>query len=398
MTALSLSNWENTSFMGVHNPEIWDAFTRAINELKQFVWDDPRIDDDLARAEGVRYLTRLIAGAIPMTMECWDPDYPSLLKFLSSRIQYGIPAADALYQWAAVHGDHVYRIKGWRGSAHMMDVESRSGHFAHVDQWRVVDRSSELQSNADGSIEIVLSREEQPGNWIRIGEGPGDIIFRQYFYDWLNEESAQLQISRDGANYPPPAVSKARIAQHMQLLIDWLRNLPAFFAKQVQSYYQISTNTMAFDEVAIGWAELRYGKCPYQCAPDEALIIDVRPPDAEYWSFQLYSQYWDARDWHLRQTSINGHQAVLDKDGMFRAVVAHSDPGVKNWLDAAGHQTGLLSARYFRAKAINVPTITRVKLDQLRGIITEDNAYLSREARSEALQARFQSVIRRGCI
>ena len=36
---------------------------------------------------------------------------------------------------------------------------------------------------------------------------------------------------------------------------------------------------------------------------------------------------------------LNGHQAVLD-DGVFRAVVAHRDPGVANWLDTAGNRRG----------------------------------------------------------
>lgn len=397
MTNLALSSWGEMP-PDVRTPAIWVAFSKAVEELQCIVWDDPRIDDDLSRAEGVRYLTRLIAGAIPMTMECWNPDYPDLLKFLSSRIQYGLPAADALYHWAAVHGDHVYRIKGTRGTSHMIDIESRTGHFAHIGDWQVVDRSSEFHSNADGSIEFVLSRHEQPGNWIQIGEGIGDIIFRQYFYDWLSEEPARVHISRDGAHYPPPPLSEDVIAWRTQLLIDWLRNLPVFFAQQVKSYYAIPTNTMAFDELSIGWAELRYGKSHYECCKDEALIVEVRPPDAEYWSVQLYSQFWDARDWRFRQTSINGHQAVLDADGVFRAVVSHVDPGVRNWLDAAGHQTGLLSARYFRAVTTNVPTITRVKLSDIRSHIADESLYITPEARSEQLRARAESVIRRGCI
>lgn len=398
MTDLMLQKWaeNNTPFNG--NVELWQAFSKAVSDLQKLVWEDPRIKDELTKAEGLRYLTRLVAGAIPMTMESWNPDYPSLLTFLSSRIQYGLPAADALYQWATVHGDHVYRIKGERGSAYMLDVESRKGHFAHVDRWQVVDRSSAFEVNDDGSFEIVLSREKQPGNWLEIGEGLGDIIFRQYFYDWEHEQPARVQITRDNAHYPAPPLTPDVIAKRMQLLIDWISTLPAFFATQVESYYAVPTNDMTFDEVSIGWAELRYGKCNYECAEDEALVIELTPPQAQYWSLQLYSQYWDARDWNLRQTSINGHQALIDPDGKFRAVISHRDPGVQNWLDAASHTTGLLSARYFRADAFIVPKITRVKLADVHQYISNPAQAINENSRSEQLRKRAESVTRRGCL
>lgn len=398
MSETTLAAWANTPAVSAHSPEIWHAFAEAVAGLESIVWSDPRVVDDLSRAEGLRYLTRLIAGAIPMTMECWDPEYPAFLKFLSSRIQYGLPAADALYQWAPVHGDHVYRIKGPRGTAHMLDIETRVGHFAHIGQWQIVDRGCDFAPDSDGYIDIVLSHREQPGNWVKIPEGYGDIIFRQYFYDWQNEVPAQLSISREGARYPAPAPGAEDLAQRGRLLIDWLRNLPGFFAEQVKSYYAHPVNTMAFDSLSIGWAELRYGKMAYECAADEALIIEVKPPVAEYWSLQLYSHYWDARDWHLRPTSINGHQAQLDEHGVFRGVISHSDPGVANWFDAGGHVTGLLSARYFRAETVPVPVITRVKLADVAAHFGEPEGTVTPEQRSEQLRLRHESVIRRGCL
>jgi hypothetical protein len=390
--------WRDLAPMSLDTPEIWNAFSEAVNGLKSFVWDDPRIDSEMARAEGVRYLTRLLAGAIPMTMEAWNPDYPSLFTFLTSRIQYGLPAADACYQWAATHGDHVYRIKGQRGSAHMLDVESRVGHFAHISGWQLCDRRGDFETDDDGNIEIVLSREEQPGNWVKIPEGLGDIVFRQYFYDWDKEEPARLQISRDGARYPAPAISPETMVMRTQLLIDWLKNLPAFFAQQLNSYYAMPSNTMIIDEVSIGWADLRYGKAVYECAEDEALIIEVVPPQATYWSIQLYSQYWDARDWNLRQTSINGHQAQFNNDGVFCAVISHTDPGVANWLDAAKHTTGLLSLRYFRAETLPVPSIRRVKLAELANALAPNCPTVSADERSELLRKRAEAVVRRGCL
>lgn len=381
---------------GLPDPSQWTEMTRAMTDLQALVWNDPLIRDDLTRAEGLRYLTRLIAGALPMTLDMATPEHPQFFHFLSTRIHWGLPATDCNYQWAAVHGDHVYRITGDRGSAHLFDVEVREGHIARLPEWRLFDRRSDFQVMDDDQIEIVLSRCEQPGNWIRLPDGPANIVVRQYYYDWSHERSARLKIRCDGATYPPPALTPAVIAQRCELFKDWLRYVPEGCAQVVRTYYQAPEDSLLFDAIDFGWKDLKYGKGTYRCATDEALILEVRLPDAPYWSIQLASHFWEARDWHLRQTSLNGHQARIDDDGVFRAVICHQDPGVPNWLDAGGHERGLIAIRYFRASTTPIPTIRRVKLAQLHSDLPASTPAVSLALRQEILRERADSVTRRG--
>lgn len=380
--------------MGFQSPAIWLEMSRAIEKLQRWVWDDPLIKDELTRAEGVRYLSRLVAGALPMTLDASSADYPQFLHFLNTRIHYGLPATDCHYVWAPVHGDNTYKIKGDRGTARLFDIETRNGHFAHVADWTLEDRRSQFEVDSDNQVEIILSREPQPGNWIQLAEGYGNIIFRQYFYDWENERPAALTIERLGASYPPPALSDDDIARRCQLFVDWLQNLPARFAEVYRSYHEAPQNALIFDAIDFGWKDLRYGKGTYACAKDEALIIEVKLPEAQYWSIQLCSHFWEARDYHLRQTSLNGHQAHIDEDGVFRAVIAHDDPGVANWLDAGGHPHGLISLRYYKADSAPVPSIRRVKRSQLSTQLPASTAKLSPEQRQQSLRARARSVTR----
>ena len=44
-------------------------------------------------------------------------------------------------------------------------------------------------------------------------------------------------------------------------------------------------------------------------------------PTALYWSVSLGNYWWETIDYANRQSSLNGHQAVVDDDGVFRAVV-----------------------------------------------------------------------------
>ena len=61
----------------------------------------------------------------------------------------------------------------------------------------------------------------------------------------------------------------------------------------------------------------------WKLAPDEALIIEVTPPEGLYWSYSLGNIWWETIDYGNRQSSLNGFQAVVDDDGKVRVVVAH---------------------------------------------------------------------------
>lgn len=393
-----MSNSTQLQHFGFTEPTVWREVVKVMGDLEKLVWNDPLVTDDLTRAEGVRYLTRLIAGALPMTMELADPNYPQFFHLLSTRIHWGLPATDCHYQWASVHGDNVYRISGDRGTARVFDIETRKDHFAHIAEWTLHDRLTQFEVGPGNHVDIILSRERPPGvrNWIQLAEGPGNIIFRQYYYDWNTEQPARLTIVNESATYPPPALSTAAIADGLELFCDWLRQVPARFQQVVNSYYAAPANSMVFDTIDFGWKSLKYGKGIYQCAPDEALILEVKLPKSYYWSIQLCSHYWEARDYHLRQTSLNGHQAQIDDDGMFRAVISHEDPGIANWLDAGGHEKGLLAIRYYEPDSTPIPTMRRVKLSELRSALPASTPSISVEARQKSLRDRAWSVARLG--
>jgi hypothetical protein len=377
------------------DPTLWLQMTKAMEDLKKWVWQDPLIKDDHTRAEGVRYLTRLIAGAMPMTMDTSSPEFPQFFHFLTTRIHWGLPATDCYYVWAPVHGDYTYKIYGNKGTARVFDIETRDGHIAHISDWNIVDRKSDFETDENNNVEIILSKDEQPGNWIKLHEGYGNIIFRQYYYDWDNEVPADVRIERVGAKYPAPPMTAAEIKERCGLLIDWLQQLPERFAQVYHSYHDAPADALIFDSIDFGWQDLRYGKGTYDCAEDEAIIVEVTPPKAHYWSIQLCSHFWEARDYHQRQSSLNGHQARLDENGTFTAVISHTDPGVANWLDAGGHQHGLVSIRYYKADGTPVPSLRKVKLADLANEIPAGTPMVGPEERQKLLLARARSIPRR---
>jgi hypothetical protein len=134
----------------------------------------------------------------------------------------------------------------------------------------------------------------------------------------------------------------------------------------------------------------------WELGDDEALVIEVTPPESLYWSVSLGNYWWETIDYANHQSSLNGHQAVIDDDGAFRAVVAHRDPGVANWLDTAGHGCGPAIFRWVRsAGAPPVPDTRVVRLDELDRFLPATAARVDPAARQQVIASRRAAVRRR---
>jgi hypothetical protein len=89
-----------------------------------------------------------------------------------------------------------------------------------------------------------------------------------------------------------------------------------------------------------------------------------------------------------RQTSLNGAQACIDRDGRFRAVLAHRDPGLANWLDTAGNREGMLIGRWYRCSSQPTPVLVKVKFEELARLLPADAPRVTAAERQARLRER----------
>ena len=133
----------------------------------------------------------------------------------------------------------------------------------------------------------------------------------------------------------------------------------------------------------------------WQLGPEEALLVEVTPPEGVYWSYSLGNPWWETIDYGGHQSSLNGHQAVTDADGILRAVIAHRDPGIANWLDTAGHGSGPVILRCVRTETAPVPTTRVVPFDQIDKALPADSRRISPGERAGIIEARRVAVSNR---
>jgi hypothetical protein len=328
-------------------------------------------------------------------VELDDPDYPTLKRLFDSYWPLGNSNPDCTYFHATVSPRHDYRIFGRRGTSRIVEVQLMDGHFVAGPNHKSMGTLPRIQADADGKVEIILSATPKPGNWMKMEPGVSWMYLRQYYYDWETEVPADLVIERIGATYPAPVVTGDELTRRVDRLIGWIPTWYRHLTKRVEGYYEAPREALYFMRSTAGMDGLSYGKGWFKMQPDEAVIVEFRPPACEYWSFQVMNNFWETQEFDTHQTSLNGHQAVLDDDGVFRGVISLSDPGVPNWLDPVGHGDGTICARVLYPGSAPAVSLRNVKLHDLRRALPAATAVINRDARSAALRRRWLGVRRR---
>lgn len=380
--------------------QLMSIYTEALHAaLGAHVNGWPEDDGPLNAYEAVRQTLRLAAAGAVCFLES-NPDYPELVKMQTLARQTQLPAADAVYHYARLDGRHTYKITGSRGTAHVFQISVWNGSCSNLRDYRMIakqDGENDAHLAPGRHLNLTLSATRADGDWIELPPGPCEIFVRQYYADWDAETPAMLSLERVGALYPPPPATTAELEQRLRMTADWLRTQSDFFVKSVSAHLAADLTRLPLMSIPEAFQENIYLCGQYRCGAEEAVLLEVKPPDAVFWGFQIVNLQWEAMDYHMRQSSLNMRQAVLDDDGMFRAVIAHKDPGVANWLDASGRTLGLLSGRYYKASGAPEPTLTRMPLRDLSAHLPPRTAKISPAERQRILKSRMASAYRRLC-
>ena len=379
----------------------WRELCAALERLSDRVGAEGAPDSPRDRAEGYRYLLRFLASGIASCATHDDPDYPVFGRMIEYARPWGLDNPDCLYLYAPLRGGAVYRVWGRRGSARHLDFQVNWGHFANgsIAEWGTLGSLDgfALETAADGSFELWIGGEERPGNWIPSADNAEFLLVRQLFQDWDAEFPADLLIEREGADWPIPPPRPDWMEDRIGKLSRWLEKGGALWEQMSRGYLSMEANSMVFymPEDAgsrAGAGGQVYGMGNFHCAPDEAVIVEFRPPECHYWGVSLANWWWECIEYASRQCSLNGAQARLDADGVFRGVIAHTDPGVANWLDPADNGKGSLTARFVRAADKPEATIRRLPLVELHDALPPGTPKVSAEQRAAPLARRRRAV------
>jgi hypothetical protein len=104
----------------------------------------------------------------------------------------------------------------------------------------------------------------------------------------------------------------------------------------------------------------------WKLGEDDALLIEVSPPECDMWNFQLNNYWMESLDYRYYNISINKYSALYESDGSVKVFVAHRDPGHPNWINTAFHGEGTMCWRWYRLGVGADPVEPRCRLIKLK--------------------------------
>ncbi len=355
----------------------WDEFCDTLKAAGAALNYPGAPRDPFNQAEGYRYLSRLLRGGLMAFVEYADPRAPVLHRVAHETVKLGSDNPDNHYQTAAIHGDYDYRISGARNTVRYLGFGTQAGHYGQGGGMPPTGyvEAGELAIGEDGCFELLVSSKRHEGNWLPMTPESRTLIVRQTFLDRTAEVPAELTIERINCSEEekrPAALTPEQLDEGLKSAGTLVAGAAMLFANWARGFRKHSNKLPMFDPdislAAGGDPNIVYHHSHWALAEDEALLIEVMPPECEHWNFQVNNYWMESLDYRYHTIHTNRKLARYEDDGSVRLVVAHRDPGLPNWLETAGHTSGTMCFRWIKASEHPEPATRVVSLAELEAL------------------------------
>lgn len=378
----------------------WNAFAdrlrelapKALGKLPDRLREDPQVQQEVGRL----MLEALAAGTTQAITA--DGDHPMFYPSLNFLLNVFQPNADTIYRNADIAPGGSYRLRGRAGTTRMALIgtfgAANAGPGA-VNASAYYDLNS-LKTDADGRYDVLLSPVKPAGyagDWWRLDPGTSRLLLRLVAQDWSKERDPTISIERVDVPAPRPRPPAHLLEQRLADLPASVERQALFLIDHVEGLRRDGfVNKLRQWDVVAGFGGV-FGQFYYEGAfelkDDEVLLLETQMPQGcLYASLLLTNDIFETIDWYNNHSSLNAAQWQIGRDGTLRVVISAKDPGVQNWLDTAGHATGVVQGRWTGCSATPIPSARKVALKDLPKLLPADTAKLSPADRDRILRDR----------
>ena len=378
----------------------WREFCERLAAVGERILEPDFPGSPRDRADGFRHLANQVVGWLGWAIGYPDPAYPAFFRQNDLVVRWGGPNVDQVTRRARVAADGVYRVTGSMGTCEDFILTVKNGDM-HMERYGILHEvmASELGIDTGDDFELVLSAAppeggtQSPGaRWIPLHADATMINLREYYFDWRPGPPAIVAIERlDTQGSAPPVLTADALSGMLDEALALVENSVVYWNDYMRrAKAELPANTMGPPRHNTGGSSrIHYSFGFFELGPDDALIVDASPPDARFWDVQLYNMGWfETLDFANRVTSLNHTQGRLSPDGRFRAVVAHRDPGVPNWLDTQGYEQGMITFRWISARTDPTLSATVVPAAAVADHLPAGTPTVDADARREEIRRR----------
>lgn len=289
--------------------------------------------------------------------------------------------SDAIYFDAPVSGEHAYVIHGsMHGAAYFsLTIEEGAEDGLMASNTAGVINDEKLDIDNNGQFTLFLGGKQRDKNWLPLTPGASRVTTRHYFENATcaarePDMEPRIRIECLTAKAVPAPPNDASVAAGIRRVSNAVRSrtlgMPPMVNGPLPPFVALTPNEFPAPvppgDFGLAAYDAHYSMAPFFIGPDEALVITGRWPECRFGNVCLWNRFQQTLDYRSRSVSLNRAQTLLEADGSFRMIVAHTDPGQPNWLDTEGNLFGLVFWRFFLVSGdVETPQGKIVKLADL---------------------------------
>ena len=387
----------------------WNDFADALKRIGDKIVAPTGARGERERAEGYRYLLRLISAAHDLEAES-DRRFPELRRMMTPIRKFKGDGTDTMYREAKLDENLVYRFRIRRGD----DLFFSATIYAYdeEDTYYIVDHLIDddlIWDNVFGEqiADVYLSEKRPDGatNWIAL-KGKRPILFtREYFDTFVDaidrgeRRAAAMELECLSEVAPLEPYDEAQLETALQKVVDFVEDatdvslgLSIFIglnrieyegtSERKGSMTRIEEGDIILDEDSseeyspeelaamidpklvrnnLPGPGIQYIGGTFKLAPDEVILIVGTDVPCRYWNLQILTRYLESGDFRHHKVGISNRDVVKDEDEGFRIYAANGDPGTKNWISTQGYANGQILIRTLLADPLMEATFKVIK-------------------------------------
>jgi len=333
--------------------EAWRLVRQMLDDLTASI--ESEAETELEWIEGLRVLGRATALCAELSLDV-DPASPWFFSMNSPARLIGGPNPDGEYFLAMIDGSHRYRVHGRRGTSAYLGFQVLAGVGLTPRHMAAYVSDRDLRLDADGRFSFVVSVDEPStaelggAPWVPIPADSSAIVVREYVADRTAERLAELSIEPLDPPGPPERPTDDLVGSQFTSMAWTIAKLTTLHQTVKPELLEMPNQLLTAEAADLGSADTTpdnlYMLGTFRLAPDQALVLDLAPPDTRYWSVTVENIWHECIDPRRRRSSLTNAGAVSDDQGRVRVVVSAQDPGVANWLDTGGRHRGFVVVRW----------------------------------------------------
>jgi hypothetical protein len=390
----------------------WAEYHATLEEMRVLTEATPRFQDTPQhRAKAYHTLMEIQAMAYNFAIapRMLHPRIYKNIGWQTDVFSLGQNGQDFLYGVIMVDGRQTYRMTGRMGDITLFLLQTMNGLFGEPGVKAIGNYDwADFKIEADGTFEVILSPNQQPGNWIALDSKIDYqfLLIRRALVDWHGDQG-ELQLERISELpdnfYDADEFDEAAMAKRIRRATLFARHLVKEFNIFLYDCYLKMAggrkNELALvpgtTSSEVGSPSSNYAMGIIELKDDEALIVEMdKLPDGAYWAFQM-GDVWSRPLNHLHyHTSLNDREVAADDDGRLRIVISNQDPGVNNWMDNCGRVESIVVFRNYRARSTPVPSSRKVKFTELNDSLPQTTKRVSLAERKQRIEWRRQGQLK----